>query len=283
MDQLHQFIDFLQIGRFSFRDAIDILLVALVIYRILLLIRGTLGFHMAVGLIFLIAAYYTTRSTHLQTTHWLLTNFFSYGVFALIVLYQAEIRRGLARIGRNPLLMSFAEAKNLGARYEEVLLAAATLSSKRVGALIIIEREISLRDYVESGIILDAELTYDLLINIFAPNTPLHDGATIVKGNRIAAAVCFLPLTLDPLLSKELGTRHRAAIGITEDTDAVAVVVSEETGQISAVVGGDIQRRLDLKKLRTFLDDAFGPPRRAGDRPRGLKRLYALLKKRNSR
>ena len=278
MEQLHQLIAFLQIGRFGFRDAVDILLMALIIYRVLVLIRGTLGFHMAVGLIFLIAAYYTTRSAHLQTTHWLLTNFFTYSVFALIVLYQAEIRRGLARIGRNPLLTRFTEARHYGARYEEVLLAAATLSSKKVGALIIIEREISLRDYVESGIILDAELTYDLLINIFAPNTPLHDGATIVQGNRIAAAVCFLPLTLDPLLSKELGTRHRAAIGITEDTDAVAVVVSEETGHISAVVGGEIQRRLDLKRLRTFLNDAFGPPGGAGDRPRGLKRLYDFLK-----
>jgi len=278
MEQLHQLIAFLQIGRFGFRDAVDILLMALIIYRVLVLIRGTLGFHMAVGLIFLIAAYYTTRSAQLRTTHWLLTNFFTYSVFALIVLYQAEIRRGLARIGRNPLLTRFTEARHYGARYEEVLLAAATLSSKKVGALIIIEREISLRDYVESGIILDAELTYDLLINIFAPNTPLHDGATIVQGNRIAAAVCFLPLTLDPLLSKELGTRHRAAIGITGDTDAVAVVVSEETGYISAVVGGEIQRRLDLKRLRTFLNDAFGPPRSAGDRPRGLKRLYDFLK-----
>jgi diadenylate cyclase len=131
---------------------------------------------------------------------------------------------------------------------------------------------------VESGITLDAVLTYDLLINIFTPHTPLHDGATIIQGNRIAAAVCFLPLTLDPQLSKELGTRHRAAIGITEETDAVAVVVSEETGYISAVAGGVIHRRLDVKRLRSFLDEAFEPHLAAVERTTGLKRFYAFFK-----
>lgn len=278
MEQLHQLVEFFQISRFGIKDALDILLVAFIIYRILLLIRGTLGFHMAVGLIFIIIAYYSTRAVQLQTIHWLLTNFFTYSVFALIVLYQAEIRRGLASIGRNPLLRRLSEQKRTGERYEEIVLAATTLSAKRIGALIIIEREIGLKNYVESGITLDAVLTYDLLINVFTPNTPLHDGATIVQGDRIAAAVCFLPLTLDPQLSKELGTRHRAAIGITEETDAVAVVVSEETGYISGVVGGVIHRRLDVKRLRAFLDEAFEPQAVAVERPKGLKRIYAFLK-----
>ena len=247
---------FLQIGRFGWKDLIDILLVALILYRILLLIRGTLGFHVAAGLAVLAVFFYTIRVVHLRIMYWILANLFSYSVFALIVLYQNEIRRGLAHIGRNPFFRYLPEQPNQ-AIYEEVVQAAATLASKRIGALIVLEREIGLRDYIESGIRLDAILTYDLLINIFIPNTPLHDGACIIQGRRIAAAVCFLPLTVNPEFSKALGTRHRAAIGITEQTDAVVIVVSEETGSISGVVGGEITTRMDVKKLTAFLHQAY--------------------------
>lgn len=279
MEQLEQLIDFFRISQFSPTDALDILLVAFIIYRILMLIRGTRGFHMAVGLIFILVIYYSTQAAKLRTMYWLLTNFFTYSVFALIVLYQSEIRRGLAGLGRNPLLRRISQhEKNPDDVYEEIVLAATTLSAKRIGALILIEREIGLRNYIESGVTLDAVLTYDLLINIFTPHTPLHDGATIVQGDRIAASVCFLPVTLDPQLSKGLGTRHRAAIGITQETDAVAIVVSEETGNISGVVAGKIQRRMDIERIRSFLKEILQPRAAATGRARGLRRINAFLK-----
>ena len=146
--------------------------------------------------------------------------------------------------------------------YDEIVLAATTLASTKTGALIVVERGVSLRNVIEGGVRMDAELSYDLLVTIFNPATPLHDGAVVVRGHRVAAAACFLPLTLNPMLSKDLGTRHRAAIGITEDTDAVAVVVSEETGLISFVQGGQIRRGLDGTRLRAAMLDALSPPAR---------------------
>jgi diadenylate cyclase len=207
---------------------------------------------MTLGILVLLLFYYATRFYQLSTVQWLLNNLLTYIVFGIIVLYQNEIRRGLAGIGKNPLLGR--HRKRAGKEgYDEIILAATTLASKKIGGLVVIERDIGLRNYAESGIALDAVLTYDLLVTIFSPNTPLHDGAVIVQRSRIIAAGCFLPLTLDPHLSKELGTRHRAAIGITEETDAVAVIVSEETGIISAAVGGTITRNLDGTGLRTLL------------------------------
>ena len=172
------------------------------------------------------------------------------------MIFQSEIRRGLAQIGRGrffPRFFPSLTGKKGQGRFDEIVLAATTLSSKKIGGLIVIERDIGLRNYIESGIKLDAFLTYDLLLTIFNPRSPLHDGAVIIQRNRISAAACFLPLTLDPYLSKELGTRHRAAIGITEESDAVAVVISEETGNTSAVVGGEIMRGLDGPRLLTIL------------------------------
>lgn len=276
-DILRTVYDYLQIGRFGWWDLLDLLLVALILYRILLLIRGTLGFHMAVGLAVLGVFFFTVRSLHLRTLYWILENLFSYSVFALIVLYQAEIRRGLAHLGRNRIFF-WEENQPSENYYEEVVQAAATMASKRIGALMVLEREIGLRDYIESGIRLDAVLTYDLLNNIFIPNTPLHDGACIIQGRRIAAAVCFLPLTVNPEFSKALGTRHRAAIGITEQTDAVAIVVSEETGSISGVIGGEITSRLDVKKLTVFLHHAFVSQTLKQQTPSFFVRLYDFIR-----
>jgi diadenylate cyclase len=203
----------------------------------------------------LLLFYWVTRYYRLTAVQWLLSNVLTYIVFAIIVLYQSEIRRGLAGIGKTSIWGRQRRRTNDG--FEEIVLAATTLSSKRIGALIVVERDIGLRNYVESGIALDAMLTYDLLVTIFSPNTPLHDGAVIVQNNRIIAAGCFLPLTLDPYLSKELGTRHRAAIGITEETDAVTIIVSEETGTISLAVGGKITRDLDGASLRAALQNVI--------------------------
>jgi len=233
------------------RDLIDILIVAFLIYRLLLLLRGTRGAQMTFGLLVLAAFFALTRAYRLNTLEWLFTNLFAYVVFAIIVLFQNEIRRALAGIGR-PWLEG--RRRRTGKEeFEEIILAATTLASKKIGALIVVERDIGLKNYAESGIALDAIPTYDLLVTIFSPNTPLHDGAVIVQQNRIIAAGCFLPLTLDPHLSKELGTRHRAAIGITEETDAVAIIVSEETGIISAATEGRIVRNLDGAGLRNLL------------------------------
>jgi diadenylate cyclase len=172
------------------------------------------------------------------------------------VLYQNEIRRGLARIGGSSVFGAHRRSAHQH-EFEEIILAATTLASKKIGALIVVERNIGLKNYAESGIELDAVPTYDLLVTIFSPNTPLHDGAVIVQQDRIIAAGCFLPLTLDPHLSKELGTRHRAAIGITEETDAIAIIVSEETGIISAALEGKITRNIDGAGLRRLLQAAM--------------------------
>jgi diadenylate cyclase len=245
--------EFFRFSSFSVRDIVDISIVAFFTYRFLLLLRGTRGVQMTLGIVVILLFYWVTRFFRLTTVQWVFTNLLTYIVFGIIVLYQNEIRRGLASIGRNPWPGRY---RGTGGRenHEEIVLAATTLASRKIGALIVVERDIGLRNYAESGIALDAVLTYDLLVTIFSPHTPLHDGAVIVQRNRIIAAGCFLPLTLDPYLSKELGTRHRAAIGITEETDAVAVIVSEETGIISASYSGNILRNLDGAGLRDVLD-----------------------------
>lgn len=248
-------LEFFRFTPFSIRDLIDIALVAFVIYRFLLLIRGTRGAQMTFGIVMLLLFYGVTRYYRLAAVQWLLSNILTYIVFAIIVLYQSEIRRGLANIGAASILGHHRRGNE--GHYEEIVLAATTLASKKIGGLLVIERDIGLKNYLENGIALDAVLTYDLLVTIFSPNTPLHDGAVIVQQNRIVAAGCFLPLTLDPYLSKELGTRHRAAIGITEETDAAAIIVSEETGTISLAIGGEITRDLTGASLRTALKNAI--------------------------
>jgi diadenylate cyclase len=249
-------LDFLRVPAISIRDVIDIALVSYITYRFLLLMRGTRGAQMTFGIVVLLLFYGVTRYYRLTAVQWLLSNLLTYIVFGVIVLYQNEIRRGLANIGSTPLI---GRNRSRGSRegFEEIILAATTLASKKIGGLIVIERDIGLRNYAESGIALDAVLTYDLLVTIFSPNTPLHDGAVIIQRNRIMAAACFLPLTLDPHLSKELGTRHRAGIGITEESDAVAVIVSEESGIISAAIGGKVTRNLDGTGLRALLRSAM--------------------------
>jgi diadenylate cyclase len=211
---------------------------------------------MALGLGLVIVFFYFSRWVRLEAVTWMLTNILPYFVFAIIVIFQHEIRRALARFGQAPLFAGFSSI-NRNEFYDEIILAITTLASQQTGALIVIERDIGLKTYIESGITLDAALSYDLLVTIFNPSVPLHDGAVIVQSGRIAAAACFLPLTVKPRLSKELGTRHRAAIGVTEETDAVAIIVSEETGAISFAHDGEMERYLDPDTLRSRLRDAF--------------------------
>jgi diadenylate cyclase len=234
-------------------DIGDILVVSVLIYEILKLIRGTRAVQMVLGGGVLVALFYGSLVGHLETVNWLIRNMFGYIVFAVIVLFQSDIRRALAHLGRAPFFRYFAKPEAAEESIEEVVVAASMLSAQHVGAIIAIERQIGLRNYIEGGIPLDGVLTYDLLLSIFQPSSPLHDGAVIVQEDRVAAAACFLPLTVNPKLSKELGSRHRAAIGLTEENDAVAIVVSEETGSISVVVDGQIERGVDADDLRGHL------------------------------
>src|SRR5947199_6980507 len=234
-------------------DLVDILVVSALIYEILKLIRGTRAVQMAVGGGVLVALFYGSRWGHLETVNWLIRNMVGYLVFGVIVLFQSDIRRALAHLGRAPFFRYFAKPESAEESIEELVVAASMLSAQRIGAIVAIERQIGLRNYIEGGIPLDAVLTYDLILSIFQPSSPLHDGAVIVQDDRVAAAACFLPLTVNPRLSKELGSRHRAAIGLTEENDAVAIVVSEETGSISVVADGEIERGLTADALRVRL------------------------------
>ena len=247
-----RFAAFFAATEFSWLDVLDILIVALIIYELLQLIRGTHAVQMALGALVLVILYWTSLWLNLQTLNWMLRTFLPFMVFGIIVVFQAEIRKVLAHLGKTPFFGAFAERRQEEV-IDEVVLATTTLAGQRTGAIIVIEREMGLRSYIETGIALDALVTYDLLISIFNPGTPLHDGAVIVQGNRVAAAACFLPLTVNPELSRALGSRHRAAIGVTEDTDAIAVVVSEETGTISLVQGGAMQRGFDGPGLKQAL------------------------------
>src|SRR5437899_546805 len=229
-------------------SVLDILLVAIVIYEFLALVRGTRAAVMLVGVAALVLAFYFSRVGELTTLNWLISTLLPYTVFALIVVFAAEIRQGLARLGRR-MTLSRSSAAEADA-YDDIVLAANLFSQNQTGALIVIEREIGLRTYIESGVPLDAQLSYDLLATIFRPSAPLHDGAVIIQEERIAAAACFLPLSMNPVLSTQMGTRHRAGIGITEETDAIAMIVSEETGAISLAVAGKIGRDMTVEQLR---------------------------------
>src|ERR671921_1643621 len=243
------------------RNLVDIALVFLLVYSLLRAIRGTRAAPMAAGLGALALLYWVAARYDLATLETILRLSPFVVSVAVVVLFQNEIRQALVHFGnrfRVPFLVRHRGQFGEGV-YDEIVLAATTLASTKTGALIVVERGVTLRNVIDGGVKLDAELSYDLLVTIFNPATPLHDGAVIIRGHRVAAAACFLPLTLNPQLSKDLGTRHRAAIGITEDTDAVAVVVSEETGIVSFVQRGQMRRGLDASKLRDAVLDALEP------------------------
>jgi diadenylate cyclase len=231
-------------------DLLDIAIVAILIYEFLKLIRGTRAVQMAVGSLLIVGLFYTSQLAPLQTVNWLIRNMLVYVAFAAIVIFQSDIRRALAHFGQAPFFRYFNKQEAADETIEELVVASTMLSAQRMGAIIAVEREIGLRNYIESGIPLDATLTYDLIVTIFQRQSPLHDGAVIVQENRVAAAACFLPLTVNPRLSRDLGTRHRAAIGLTEESDAAAIVISEETGQIALALDGSIERDLTADELR---------------------------------
>ncbi len=230
-------------------SVIDVLIVAFIIYEFLALIRGTRAALIMVGASVVALVFYLSRLTGLATLNWLVLRISPYAAFVVIVIFAPELREALSRVGRR-LTMARPTMSEAGDVYDDIVMAANLFSQNQTGALIVIEREIGLRTYIESGVALDARLSYDLLATIFRPSAPLHDGAVIVHEDRIAAAACFLPLSMNPVLSTQMGTRHRAGIGITEETDSIAVIVSEETGSISLAVAGTIERDLTVEELR---------------------------------
>ena len=241
------------------RDLVDIALVTIGIYWLLLLIRGTRAVQIVVGLIVLFALYLTSQLFQLVTLELVLGNFLQWGIIIIIVLFQQDIRRGLARVGRGffPSVAAQQESQML----EELVRAAQTLAQRKVGALIVLERENHIGEQIETGSALDAAVSKDLLVSLFMPYSPLHDGAAVVADGRIAFAGCILPLTLREDLPEGVGTRHRAAVGVTEETDAVVIVVSEETGTISVVLGGEMIQGLDAPRLRAVLRDILSGER----------------------
>ena len=261
-------LPFLSGRSFGVADALDILLLAAIIYALARLIRGTRAVQMFTGVVLILLAERLTSIFHMRGMHRLLTWIVAVVPFAVVVIFQNTIRRMLTGLGRNPffrLLYTPIAEKFV----EEVVLAAAALASKKIGALIVFEREQGLINFAETGILIDGVLSYDLLINIFQPRTPLHDGAVIIREGRVVAAGCFLPLTADPHLSTEFGSRHRAAIGVTEETDAVALVISEERGSVSLALDGSILRDLDAHSLREELRRLFEPRMKAASIPEG--------------
>jgi len=251
------------LDQLQLRDMLDVVVVFFIVYELLKLVRGTQAVQMAFGIAILALLDILAHRLRLETTGTLLREALRYAPLAIIVLFQSEIRAGLTRLGRTLRTPFVLRGRGVAQRdsFDEVVLAATTLATRKIGALIVYERTVGLQNWIDTGVALDAELTYDLLVTIFDPHTPLHDGAVILRNQRLAAASCFLKLTTNPTLSKELGTRHRAAIGITEDSDAVAVVVSEESGAISFVSAGVIVRHLNSDSLRAVLRGAFEPPK----------------------
>ncbi len=253
----------------TWSDALDVAIVSFLLYETLLLIRGTRAAQMALSGVFLLGLFFLSEWLRLETVNWVIRNLAGFVVIAVIVLFQADIRRALAHFGRLPFFRYLDRLEATNETVEDLVVSATGLASRRIGAIIAIERRIGLRNYIESGIPLDATLTFDLISAIFQPRSPLHDGAVIVQGDRLAAAACFLPLSVNPLVSRDLGTRHRAALGLTEENDAVAIVVSEETGIISLALGGALERALTGDQLRDRLRSLLGVRTRRIEHPVG--------------
>ncbi|TCS78641.1 diadenylate cyclase [Tepidibacillus fermentans] len=242
-------------------DIVDILLVSYVIYKLLMLVRGTRAIQLLKGIMVIVVAWLISTYFELRTLQWLMSQAFTYGVLAIIIIFQPELRRALEQLGRGRFFSRSIhyEEEVVTKMVHEIVEAFRYLAKRRIGALIVIERETGLNDYIETGIDLHALVSSQLIINIFIPNTPLHDGAVIIRNGQIMAAACYLPLSENPFISKELGTRHRAAIGCSEVSDAISLVVSEETGHLSIAINGQIERGLTPERLEKKLFEELRP------------------------
>ena len=246
------------VPRLGFTAILDILAVAFVIYQLLQIVRGTRAAHILTGIVAVVIVYQIAVRAHLEALRSLLSSLAPYSAIAIIVLFQSEIRRTLARLGRKRLFGGYQRPEST----DEILLALSSMSRDRVGALVVLERDIGLRTFIESGVPLDSQISRDLILSIFMPGTALHDGAVVIQKERIAAAACFLPLSVNPAISSKLGTRHRAGIGITEEADCLSLIVSEETGAISVASFGILEAGVTISRVDERLNQHFGVKRR---------------------
>jgi diadenylate cyclase len=245
----------------SIKDIADVLIVSYLIYRLIIMVRGTRAVQLLRGIVLLVITWALSTWLNLYTLKWLMNQMFTFGVVSVLIIFQPELRRALEQLGRGKLLFtrSSPEEQDVSHHINEVIKTVNYLARRKFGALIVFERDTGLNDYIESGVKMNSMLSSELLSNVFIPNTPLHDGAVIIRGNQIMAAGCYLPLSENPFISKELGTRHRAAIGISEMCDAISVVVSEETGQISLAINGQIVRDIKEESLISKRFDELRP------------------------
>lgn len=252
-------IDFLANIReiIRWQDLVDILLVTVIVYRVLLLIRGTRAVQMLTGFGIILIVYYMSDRFKLHTLHTVLEEFFDNLILILIVVFQDEIRKALTQVGRNPFFTTTNTIEEV-AIVEDICQAAGILAKQRIGALVVLERETGLKNYVEAGTVLDCRVSTDIITSIFQPSSPIHDGAVVVRNSRISSAGCLLPIARDASIHRQLGTRHRAALGLTHETDAIVIVVSEERGEISLVRHGNMKRDLDVGSLRQELLELLG-------------------------
>jgi diadenylate cyclase len=267
------------LGAVTWREVLDVAIVAAILYRVFVMFRGTRAVQMLVGLLFVLALTFLARRLELRTLRWLLDDFWSFWVIALVVLFQPELRQALTRIGQGRVVQGlFGTSREERAHVvDEVATAVETLAARRTGALVVVERATGLRQYAELGVAIDAVVSADLLVSMFQPASPLHDGAVLLQGKRIVAAACFLPLSRNVHIGRTLGTRHRAALGITEEADAVAVAVSEETGRVTIALGGHMESFADVTRARSRLHEilASGEGASRGSAfARGVRRLW---------
>jgi diadenylate cyclase len=247
----------------SIKEVIDIAIVSYIIYKLIMLVRGTRAVQLLRGIVVLVAVWAVSFIFELLTLQWLMNQIFTFGVLAILIIFQPELRRALEQLGRGKIFTlgttAADEDQSIQDRINHVIRAANMLSQRNIGALIVFERGTGLSEYIESGIKLESQVSAELLVNVFIPNTPLHDGAVIIRGNQLMAAACYLPLSENPFISKELGTRHRAAIGMSEISDAIVLIVSEETGQISLAMNGQMVRDMKEESLIAKLHEELNP------------------------
>ncbi|KQX56551.1 TIGR00159 family protein [Paenibacillus sp. LMG 31458] len=257
----------------SAKDIVDILIVSYVIYKLILLVRGTRAIQLMKGILVVVITWVFSIWFQLSTLQWMMNQTFTFGVLGVIIIFQPELRRALEQLGRGKLFSrsSTEEDQDVNKRISEVIRAANYLAKRKIGALIVFEKETGLTDYVESGIAIESKISAELLINIFIPNTPLHDGAVIIRQGQLMAAGCYLPLSENPFISKELGTRHRAAIGMSEVSDGMCIIVSEETGQISLTMNGHIVRDIKEESLIAKLFEELKPKAKTKEKNPFLK------------
>ncbi|QAY67908.1 diadenylate cyclase CdaA [Paenibacillus protaetiae] len=261
------------------KDIIDILIVSYIIYKLIQLVRGTRAVQLMKGIFVLVATWAVSTWFDLYTLKWLMNQMFTFGVVSILIIFQPELRRALEQLGRGKLFArsGMNDKDTVNQQLDEIMKAVQHMAKRRIGALIVFERNTGLSEIMESGIPLESRVTSQLIINIFTPNTPLHDGAVIIRGSQIAAAACYLPLSENPFISKELGTRHRAAIGVSENSDALAVVVSEETGQVSLAMNGMVVRDINEEALISKLFDELTVPESSKEKERTVASFWKRI------